>query len=160
MRICAINQFSYRPTFNAKSNNDDELKKLLQNAISKGLNNKLNPSNDDDGDIFTPTSPTQPIFIDKVEIINGKSDDKKNNNLSTTLGAGAVGTVGGSAASEIKNKFTSDKNTGEKKIDYEKVTQKAAEETTPSEITENEDLNDDIADDDVDTDDSDIDEEE
>ena len=30
MRICAINQFSYRPTFNAKSNNDDELKKLTR----------------------------------------------------------------------------------------------------------------------------------
>ncbi len=128
MKIMPVMINSYQPQFTAKKK--DDLRKMLGDALSDKLGGGLL-----EDDAFTPSTPSQPIIIDKLEIHNNPSS-KKNRLADTATGLG-VGGAGGAGISKISGK--GNKSSGqEQNINYDKIADDAARDTNSGLVDDSE----------------------
>lgn len=126
----------------------------LGDELNKAINKKLH---NDDTDSFVPSTPSQPIIIEKLEINqqNDKESSSKNNSGSSFLTGTGTGFVGSEVTDKIIEKR--DENS-QKGVDIDKMIDETANENKEShedmsiqEMAENDDF------DTTDTDDTDSD---
>lgn len=163
MQISPI--LSYR-NINFKGNND--FRDLISNALKKASG----PIENNTGDSFIPSNPSQPIVIEKLEIRTGENESKegKGGDVLKTLGGGAAGAAGGAGiakatGSEDKDnhseKTENDEQKNDTKIDIDKIIDEKAnensenknEESDNNQIENDEDNHHDIQEEDYPTDD-------